>query len=921
VWRLAGVPWAAIRGLRHQRELTTGTGALAVIRAAKTSALHVLILASALVANASEALDTEHFEKKIRPLLAEHCLGCHGEKKQKGGLRLDSKAAWERGGESGKAIVPKKPHDSLLIKMVQGAPGTPPQMPPDYVLPKELTAELVAWIDAGAPDPRMDHAAPPAKDIDWQAAAGFWSFKPVATPEIPKADAKTSPIDAFVMAKLSERKLAPVAPADRRTLIRRATVGLTGLPPTVAQIEAFAADPSPEAFAHVIDRLLASPRYGEHQARHWLDLARFGEDQADREGKEGGLPHAWLYRDWVVEAFNRDVPYDRFVKLQIAADLMEGPGSDPADRRALGFLGLGAIYARPNDLDRKRAEEWDDRVDTLSRAFLGLTVSCARCHDHKYDPIPTQDYYSLAGIIANTKNAAIPIAPADQVAAYTAAKATCDEADRRRKEFLQLEIDRIALAKSESFPAYALACWSFAAAKQDDPKLTMEAFATAAKLDPKIMRGIDYYLNKGGGRSDRLQKWPGDLPAKGASKEPTAEAKELAEEFLVVVRKNFAKPFKERNMDIQNDLFGAEKGAIPLSEKAVLDLAGSEWKEQYAPFQAAVKAAKAAMPPEPPLCQGVTEADKFTDLKVYLRGNPAKHGAPAPRRFLRIIAGADAPAYTQGSGRLQLAEDLASPTNPLTARVMVNRIWAQHFGRGIVASTSNFGIAGERPTHPELLDWLAQRFIAEGWSVKKLHREIMLTAAYQRSAATSAQNEAIDADNQWLWRVNRRRLTVESFRDAILAVCGNLDLEAGGPSGDVDDVKFVRRTIYGKVSRHDLGRLLKLFDFPAPNISADKRSDTTLPQQALFLINSPFMIAQSRVLAGRFSSEATPSAQVRKAYELALMRTPTDAEVERAVRFLSASEPTDSEAKQETPSRAERLAQVLLASNEFFYVD
>lgn len=896
-----------------------------MIRTPSIVALPLLLWASALVADASEAVDTEHFEQKIRPLLAEHCLGCHGEKKQKGGLRLDSRSGWEQGGDSGTAIVPKKPQDSLLIRMVQGTPGTPPQMPPDYVLSKDLTAELVAWIEAGAPDPRVNEVASSAKEIDWTAAADFWSFKPLLAPAIPATDVTTSPIDAFIAVGLSENKLTPVVPADRRTLIRRATVDLTGLPATHDEITAFEADGSPTAFATVIDRLLASPRYGEHQARSWLDLARFGEDQADREGKEGGLPHAWRYRDWVIEAFNRDVPYDHFVKLQIAADLMDGPDADPADRRALGFLGLGAIYARPNDLDRKRAEEWDDRVDTLSRAFLGLTVSCARCHDHKYDPIPTQDYYSLAGIIANTKNEAIAIASADQVAAYATAKAARDAADQRRKEFLQHEIDRIAVTRLDDFPAYALACWSFAAARQDDPKLPLDDFATAAKLDPKIMRGIDYYLNNGGGRSDKLKAWPGVLPAKGAAKEPTAEARELVDEFIIVVRANFAKPYKERNLDIQNDLFGTQKGAIPLSEEAVLDIASAEWKHQYAPYQDAVRAAATAMPPAPPLCQGVVEAERFTDLKVYLRGNPARRGAPAPRRFLRIIAGADAPKYTHGSGRLQLAEDLASPTNPLTARVMVNRIWAQHFGRGIVASTSNFGVAGERPSHPALLDWLAQRFISDGWSVKKLHREIMLTAAYQRSSTASARNEAIDADNQWLWRMNRRRLTIESFRDAILAVSGNLDLTAGGPSGEVDDVGFVRRTIYGKVSRHDLSRLLKLFDFPAPNISADKRSDTTLPQQALFVMNSPFMLTQAKVLAARFANEVTPSAQVHKAYGLVLMREPTDAELARAVRFLSLPEPVDPtvnhQRKTMVPSRVEQLAQVLLASNEFFYVD
>jgi len=860
---------------------------------------------------------------KFAPLLSEHCIACHGEKKQKGGLRLDSKKGWEKGGDASTALVPGKSKDSLLIRMVQGTPGNPPQMPPDGVLPKEAIADLITWIDAGAPDPRVTDSVA-TKSIDWNEAAKFWSFKPVAPVKPPEQPATQQPIDRFVTAKLQEAGLSPVAGADRRTLLRRATYDLIGLPPTEDELRAFLADTASDAFAKVIDRLLASPRYGEHQARAWLDLARYGEDQSDKEGKEGSIDHAWRYRDWIIEAFNKDLPYDRFTKLQIAADLMEDANADPTDRRALGFIGLGAIYARPNDLDRKRAEEWDDRVDTLSRTFLGLTVSCARCHDHKYDPIPTQDYYSLTGVIANTKNTLLSIAPKDQVTAYETAKSKATFADQAAKDFLQIEIDRIANEKADSFSTYALACWSYNAKKLETPDLKADAFATAAKLDPRAFKSIDQYLRKGGGRSKKLEKWPDLLPKKEGPREPSEEVKDLANEFMSIVKTNLAKPFKQRNMDIQNDLFGADKGAFQLNEKNVLAQASEEWKKQYAPLQNAHRTALAAMPPEPPQCNGVADAEKQTDLKVYIRGNPSRHGEPAPRRFLRVLAGTDAPKFTRGSGRLELADAIASPTNPLTARVMVNRIWQQHFGRGIVATPSNFGVVGDRPSHPELLDYLAARFVENGWSIKRLHREIMLTETYQRASASNSRNEGIDPENKWLWRVNRRRLQVESFRDTILSVAGKLDLSVGGLSGNIDDLKFQRRSVYGRVSRHDLSNLLKLFDFPAPNISAERRVDTTLPQQALFLLNSPFMLEQSRALAARFASEATAADQIRKAYTIALLRAPTESELACTVKFLSVSETpaTASDSKKSSPpTRLERFAQALLAGNEMFYVD
>jgi hypothetical protein len=890
------------------------------------AALILILIASTSCLFSSEPADTEFFEMKIRPLLTQHCIACHGEKKQKGGLRLDTKAGWEKGGETGKVIVPKKSKDSLLIKMVQGTPGTPPQMPPDGVLPNADIEAMVAWIESGAFDPRTGDVQV-AKAIDWNAARDFWSFKPVVeTVPPPAKDSKLSlPIDRFVAAKLEESKIKPVAAADRRTLIRRASFDLTGLPPTHEQIRAFEADTSSNAFTKVVDRLLASSQYGEHQARAWLDVARYGEDQSDKEGDEGKINHAWRYRDWVIEAFNKDVPYDRFVKLQIAADLMEGASDDPTDRRALGFIGLGAIYARPNDLDRKRAEEWDDRVDTLTRAFLGLTVSCARCHDHKYDPIPTQDYYSLTGVIASTRNTTVPIVPREQIAVYDAAKAKLTDAQQTAKDFLQIEADRIALEKLEKFADYAIACWTYNAEKLEQPALKSEDYAKSKNLDPKAFKPIDNYLKKGGGRSKKLEKWYSLLPVKGGPREPSAEIRELAEEFHTVVKGNFAKPFSKRNMDIQNELFG-EKGAIPLIEKTVLEVASAEWKKTYAPFQDAVNAAKTAMPPEPLQCNGVAEAEKPADLKVYVRGNPGKHGELAPRRFLRVLAGPDAPKFTRGSGRLDLAEAIADPRNPLTARVMVNRIWQQHFGRGIVSTPSNFGVVGERPSHPELLDYLASQFIKNGWSIKKLHREIMLSETYKRSSMPDAKNESVDPENKWLWKVNRRRLTVESFRDAILSVSGNLDLNAGGPSGNVDDLKFLRRTVYGQVSRQDLSNLLRLFDFPAPNISAERRVDTTLPQQALFLMNSPFMTAQAKVLSSKVSAEPQPSEQIRKAYELALMRGPTEKELTNALKFITAQDPPapasdPKQKKAEAPSRVERFAQALLASNEFFYVD
>ena len=471
--------------------------------------------------------------------------------------------------------------------------------------------------------------------------------------------------------------------------MRRATFDLTGLPPTADELGAFLADPSAGAFARVVERLLASPHYGERWARHWLDVARYGEDQA-HTFQARKYPDAFRYRDWVVKAFNQDMPYDRFVMEQIAGDLLDGP--DRAERlAALGFFALGPVY-----YGKAVADELDDRLDTLSRGFLGLTVACARCHDHKFDPIPARDYYALAGVFAST-----------------------------------------------DYKEYVL--------------------TSAGTIDDK------------------------------AVSEPTDKAKKQGK---------------------------------------------SE--------------------PRKPVLHSLSEGAKIANLHVHLRGNPATLGEEAPRHFLSILAGDHPTLFTKGSGRLELAQAIANRKNPLTARVLVNRIWMHHFGRGIVATPSNLGAMGERPTHPELLDYLANQFMANGWSIKALHREIMLSAAYQRSSQYELENARRDPDNRWLWRMSRRRLQVEAFRDGLLAVAGNLDFRIGGPALDLSSDNNFRRTLYGAVSRHNLDPLLRLFDFPDANLTNDRRAVTTVPLQQLFVLNSEFIIRQASALAARAPGGYTP---------------------------------------------------------------
>jgi mono/diheme cytochrome c family protein len=755
--------------------------------------------------DASDAARLEFFEKNVRPVLVANCQSCHGPDKQKAGLRLDTRDSMMRGGESGPAVTPGDA-ESLLLAAISYESET--QMPPKGKLKEKDIQALTDWVKMGAPWPEVGSVSKNAKQAaSPTAASSHWAFQSVrsaAAPIVGDTTWASGAIDQFILRKLEERGLVPVEPADKRTLLRRVTFDLIGLPPTPAEIDAFLADDSPEAFERVVDRLLAAPQYGERWGRHWLDVARYGEDQA-HTFQARKFPNGYRYRDWVIRALNNDMPYDRFILEQIAGDLLDGPDRD-GRLAAVGFFALGPHY-----YGNAIADELDDRVDTLSRGFLALTVSCARCHDHKFDPIPTQDYYSVAGVFSCTEYKEIPAAPKEQVEAF---------------ENAQAEI-KAKTAEIDAFLTFAAFQGVFVIPKEDVEKL---------------------------------------LPT-----EPKQRLKELRSELAKL------------------------KSSAP------------------APY---------------PVIHSLADSATVANLKVHIRGNPKNLGEEAPRRFLSALCRGEPSPFAEGSGRLELARAIASPDNPLTARVMVNRIWEHHFGRGLVATPSNFGALGEAPSHPELLDYLAARFVALGWSMKAIHREILLSSTYRLSSRIDAKNHEADPDNILLWRTNRRRLEVEAWRDAMLTVSGNLDPTLGGPSQELVSPENRRRTLYAAVSRHNLDGLLRLFDFPDPNITSDKRTVTAVPLQQLFVLNSEFMARQAQALARRITSGdcQTVADRVRSAFLILYGRPAGDEEVRWGLEFLElageAAKPTAARSRPESRLSAwEQYAQVLLGSNEFAFVD
>jgi cytochrome c553 len=905
----------------------------------------------------------EFFEAKIRPLLVESCFDCHTAD-EKGGLRLDSRQAILKGGESGPAVVPGDPDASLLIKAVRHVQGISKMPRSAAKLTDAQIASLAEWITMGVPWPSLaptgadgkmgatEGTPAPAPDapankpaerpVDPQLKA-FWSFQPIRPPAVPQpanaAWAKND-IDRFVLARLERDGMMPVGTADKRTLIRRATLDLTGVPATFEEIDAFQKDESAGAFAKVVDRLLASPRYGETWGRLWLDVARYGEDDPRsldpmRRGY-APYPNAYLYRDWVVKAFNDDLPFDQFVKAQIAADHLD----EKARVRhlpALGFLGLGPWYYDNGAVEITRADERHDRVDVVSRGFLGLTVACARCHDHKYDPIAAKDYYALAGVFLNSSYAEYPLAPASVVEEYKAAEKKIKNKEKLLADFEQTEGRQLSETLALQTAKYMRAAWKV----QGEPKEEVANVAVREKLDYELFDRWVKFLAKPPKYYPYLTKWQA-MVKEGGSDE---DAKKLAEEFQGVLLDVL---FEARELKEENDIIRAK--ALPGTKKKepsnlpnefvtnddfcpgcalelksqtpersylfqdvfIVDIAdqfgaapgqdvkpgllafrgwslerwlGADRRRYVEELRADIDAMRKALPEKFAYVHGVKDVDQPVEPKLHIRGNPMREGDVVPRRFLSVLSESRPAPLTRGSGRLDLAEAIVQ--QPISTRVIVNRIWKWHFGTGIVNTPSNFGKIGDPPSNPELLEYLAQSFLDNGRSIKALHRQIMLSATYQLAAADNAANFAKDAGNRLFWRASRRRLSAEQIRDSVLAVSGTLEDKIGGPSILLTSTA-TRRTVYGKVSRYKLDQFLQLFDFPAPTISAEQRFSTNVPLQRLFFMNSDFMQQQAERLAQKLQEEPDNRARITKAYRMVLGRDPLPAEVTAGVEYLAA---------------------------------
>jgi hypothetical protein len=777
---------------------------------------------------------SEFFERKIRPLLVDNCYECHraGAKKIGGGLLLDSRAGIIKGGDTGPAITPGDPEASLLIHAVRQTDAQLTMPPKSRLSPAEI-ADLEAWVRMGAPDPRTADTVAVVKAreaIDWNKAREWWSFRALEKPAIPAVKEKRWPandLDRFILARLEKEGLEPTPDAEKRVLLRRASFDLIGLPPTPDEMNAFLADKSSRAFARVVERLLASPHYGERWGRHWLDVVRYADTAGDNS--DFPIPQMHRYRDWVIDAFNRDLPYDQFIREQLAGDLLPGGTTEETHQRiiATGYIASARRFgSRVEDYPQHLTIE--DTIDNLGRAFLGLTVNCARCHDHKFDPIPSADYYALYGIFNSTRYPWPGI-----------------ELEQKQRDLVPL-VESGNLAEAEA-----------ARKAHDEEKRRLEK--TVQKL------------------KDSLKETP-------AEEKKTVEAK------------------------------------IKAAEKAV-----KEFVNKGLPFDQAY---------------AVSEAKKAADVAIQIKGDPAKPGEVVPRRFLTVLGGKALPSDEAGSGRRELAAWISDRKNPLTARVMANRIWLHHFGRGLVPTPNDFGRQGRRPTHPELLDWLAAKFIESGWSVKAMHRLIMQSRTYQLSSLRSDDAITHDANNDLLSAFPRRRLDAESIRDTLLVLGGNLDTTPTGPHPfpPQTEWKFTqhnpfkavyeskRRSVYLMTQRIHRHPYLAIFDGADPATSTPVRTTSTTPLQALFLLNDPFVHEQSQAFATRIMKSAKEdSARIQFAYQAALGRPPEKAELEQCRRFLvDARERLSSSGTPSSELVAESwraMVRALLRLNEFVYLD
>jgi len=904
------------------------------------------------------------FEEKIRPILATKCQSCHGVEKQESDLRLDSRAALLKGGATGEhGAVAGDPDKSLLLKAVRYEGDI--KMPPDEKdkLSPEQIAALAEWVKMGLPWPASAEVSSGPVTFEEKAAAArktHWALQPVARPPLPRvkdASWAKSPLDIYVLARLEEKGLAPSPEADRHTLIRRLTFDLTGLPPTFDEVEAFVADTSPDAYERLVDRLLASPAHGERWGRHWLDVARYADTKGYAFAQERKYPYSYTYRDYVIGALNKDVPYDQFITEQLAADLLP-PREDNTHLAGLGFLTVGRKYNNFHD-------DVDDLIDATTRGLLGLTVACARCHDHKYDAIPTKDYYSLYGVFASIEQPGeLPlIGTPMETQEYTA---YLNELNKRKEDLNQYRQNKrneyVELARKQT-PDYL----AKTLAGRGEKLLEKLSFLSLDPKDlkPKLSERWRNYLKDRvkpehpvWGLWHELSNLPDDQFAEQA---PAALARlfERPEgnepnQINPLVKAAFAAETPASRMDLAR-LYGkvlhealeqwkqqganAEAlGKLPPEQRALAEVlvAGDSPTEisvddlnslynradrdKDREFQKKIEQFEANSSAAPPRAMIVNDKPQPHNPQVLIRGNPARPGEAVPRQFLLLVAGEERKPFQHGSGRLELAQAITAADNPLTRRVIANRVWMHHFAEPLVDTPSDFGIRTDAPMQAEALDYLADRLLEEGWSLKSLHREIVLSSVYRQASHDRPECRQVDPENRLLWRMNRRRLEWEAARDSLLAVAGRLDTRMGGRPVELTGGKpSPRRAVYGFIDRQDLPGVFRVFDIASPDQSSPRRPQTTVPQQNLYLMNSPFVVEQAKALAARLpqGEGVGDEHRIAELYRLTLQRDPLPVETEIGKRFVTEAE-ADTEAKL---NAWQQYAQLMLLTNEFMYVD
>jgi hypothetical protein len=909
----------------------------------------------------------EFFESRIRPILAVHCFPCHGPKKQESGLRLDSRERLLQGTDAGPVVVPGHPEESPLVEAIRY--NAIVKMPPKSKLPPGAIADLTAWVQMGMPwpdnSPGLSKA--PANEIT-SAAQRHWAFQPIrrcAPPTVKNTAWPQTSIDRFILTKLEARGLSPSRPAEKRTLLRRATFDLTGLPPTPEEVACFESDTSAGAFERLIDRLLASPHYGERWGRYWLDVARYADTKGYVLFQDANFHWAYIYRDYVINAFNHDLPYDEFVVEQIAADrLPMKDGKRPL--AALGFLTLGGRFmGNVHDVI-------DDRLDVICRGLMSLTVTCARCHDHKFDPIPTEDYYSLYGVLASAREPAIPPEAYEpkRTEVYAKFVKELDVRQQKLSEFVTTKHREMISATKQRAAEYLVA------AQQALNQPTTEDFmliADGSDLNPTMLVRWQVYLERTRkGRDPVLAPWHAlaalperefavgaarmvsrltsvsgsqiktetgqtinPLIARSLAAQPPqslVEAAQIYGKLLNAVEQMWQErvdravldgrtpePFPEPALESLRQVFHGPDSPpnvvmLPYGDLGLLPDRPSQAKLQE--LRNAVQTWLTTGPGAPPRALSLEEMPAPFEPRVFLRGNPNNLGAYVPRRVPAILFGSERKPLRDGGGRLKLARAVASPKNPLTARALVNRVWMLHFGAPLVATPGDFGLRSEPPTHPELLDHLACIFIDETWSIKALHRRIMLSQTYQQTSEDRSDARALDPENTLYWRANRRRLDFEAIRDALLFVSGRLDRRLGGPPmPDLTDATARRRTLYGFVDRLNLPGLYRTFDFPDPATTSPRRDQTTVAPQALFLMNHSFVATAARSILTRPAIAAEPdtATKAEKLFELICGRPPCSDDLTAVLGFLGKA-PVE-------PKHWQALAQALLLTNEFIFVD